>query len=969
MKRWILFCACLFATLTLTAQVLSWTPPFPREDDPTQTLVITADATKGDQGLLNYTPATDVFVHIGVITTLSTGPSDWKYVQFTWATTPTQANAPSAGTNRWAYTINGSLRSFFNITNPAERIVRISILFRNGTGNRVLRNSDGSDMYVPVYGNSLAVRIDQPARDARFNPTPEVTSYQVGANVPVQARASANSTITLFHNGTQIATASNVQTLSASANIAAVGNQQIIAVATDGTTTSRDTLNVLATSSAGSPVAALPAGVRDGINYEPGDTSVTLVLRAPGKNLVVVTGEFNNWTPGASAIMNRTPDGRFFWIRITGLMPSVQYAYQYIVDGNLRIADPYAEMVLDPNNDRFIDNVTYPNLRPYPPQSSGATGIVSVLQTRPPAYNWAVNNFSRPDKRGLITYELLLRDFVAAHNWRTLTDTLNYLQRLGVNTIHVMPFNEFEGNISWGYNPSFMFAPDKYYGTPNALKAFVDSCHRRGMAVVMDMVLNHQFGQSPMVQLYWDAANNRPAANSPWFNPVAKHAFNVGYDMNHQSADTRYFFSRVVEHWLREYKLDGFRFDLSKGFTQVQTCDNNGNNCDVGAWSNYDASRIAIWRGYYDTLMLKSPGSYVILEHFAANQEEIELSNYGMLLWGNMHWSFNNAIRGDNTGNNSNLSGALASDRGWSQNHLMSYMESHDEERMMVGALTSGIQVGQQNPRDTTQALLRVQAAAAFLFNMPGPKLMWQFGEQGYDFSINRCENGTIDNNCRTNPKPIRWDYLNQQRRRNLYNAMSRIIGLRSHPWFRQAYLAGTTDYSLAGSFKWMRVNADTSRIVVIGNFDVNPLTSTFTFPLPGTWFNVMDSTVFSATGSAQSFTLQPGEYRIYVNRNLYNVTVTSLGNSPNLVRELEAKVYPNPARSQAWLQFRLPSAGQITVELFNGTGQRVSLLRQGFMPAGSHQLPVSTHALSGGSYYLRITTKAGNAVLPVQIQ
>jgi hypothetical protein len=245
---------------------------------------------------------------------------------------------------------------------------------------------------------------------------------------------------------------------------------------------------------------------------------------------------------------------------------------------------------------------------------------------------------------------------------------------------------------------------------------------------------------------------------------------------------------------------------------------------------------------------------------------------------------------------------------------------------------------------------------------------MWQFGEQGYDFSINRCENGSINNDCRTNPKPIRWDYLNQQRRRNLYNAMSRMITLRSHPWFRQAYLTGTTDHSLAGPFKWMRVNADTSRIVVIGNFDVNPLTSTFTFPFPGNWFNVMDSTVFSATGSSQSFTLQPGEYRIFVNRNLYNVTVTSIGNTPNLVRELEAKVYPNPVRSKALLQFRLPSAGQVSVELYNGLGQQVSLLRQGFLPAGNHQVPVPAHALQKGSYYLRITTKAGNAVLPVQI-
>src|SRR5690606_26716487 len=173
----------------------------------------------------------------------------------------------------------------------------------------------------------------------------------------------------------------------------------------------------------------------------------------------------------------------------------------------------------------------------------------------------------------------------------------------------IMPFNEFEGNESWGYNPDFYFAPDKYYGTKNALKEFIDSCHKNGIAVIMDIALNHSFGLSPMVQLYWDAANNKPAADNPWFNPDAKHAFNVGFDMNHESPHTKYFVGRVLEHWLQEYRIDGFRFDLSKGFTQTNTC--IGGNCDVHQMGMYDASRIAILKGYYDTVQTKSSGAYV----------------------------------------------------------------------------------------------------------------------------------------------------------------------------------------------------------------------------------------------------------------------------------------------------------------------------------------------------------------------
>ncbi|MEG9512339.1 hypothetical protein LZ318_01565, partial [Saccharopolyspora indica] len=120
------------------------------------------------------------------------------------------------------------------------------------------------------------------------------------------------------------------------------------------------------------------------------------------------------------------------------------------------------EKILDPVNDPFIPSVTYPSLKPYP--TGKTTGIVSIVQTAKPQYNWQVPAFSKPDKQKLVIYELLVRDFTAAQNWQTLKDTLGYIKRLGVNAIELMPFSEFEGNNSWGYNPIFYFAPDKAYG-------------------------------------------------------------------------------------------------------------------------------------------------------------------------------------------------------------------------------------------------------------------------------------------------------------------------------------------------------------------------------------------------------------------------------------------------------------------------------------------------------------------------
>ncbi|MBS1653857.1 MAG: 1,4-alpha-glucan-branching protein, partial [Bacteroidetes bacterium] len=503
LRRFLLLSALVFSAFFSHAQLLTWTPDFAQDND---NIVITMDASKGNQGLYNYSNTNDVYVHIGVITSLSTSSSDWRYVPSfsVWGTTNSQIKATSLGNNKYSYTIN-NIRTFFGV--PAgETIKRIAILFRNGAGSTVQRNSDGSDMYVPVYDNTvLATRFTVPPYQPLYTPAPEPINKSTGDNINVTAIANQSSNLTLFLNGTSIQTASAATSISANPVLTASGNNEIVVQADNGTTVKKDTLRFFV--SPGITVAPLPAGVRDGINYESDNTAVTVVLYAPGKSRVSVIGEMpgSNWAEQSQYLMNKTPDGNYWWLRITGLTAGTEYAFQYLVDGSLKIADPYTEKVLDPYNDGTIPSSTYPSLKPYP--TGLTTGVVSIIQTNAPTYNWQVTNFNRPDKHNLIIYELLLRDFIAAHDWNTLRDTLNYLQNLGVNAIEMMPFNEFEGNSSWGYNPDFYFTPDKYYGPANTLKQFIDSCHARGIAVIMDIALNHSFGLSPMVQLYWDAVN------------------------------------------------------------------------------------------------------------------------------------------------------------------------------------------------------------------------------------------------------------------------------------------------------------------------------------------------------------------------------------------------------------------------------------------------------------------------------
>ena len=130
--------------------------------------------------------------------------------------------------------------------------------------------------------------------------------------------------------------------------------------------------------------------------------------------------------------------------------------------------------------------------------------------------------------------------------------------------------------------------------------------------------------------MWWDGANNCTAENNPWFNVVAKHEFNVYHDMNHENAMVKEHVKRSLEHLLNEYDVDGFRFDLTKGFTQNNTLG------DVGAWGRYDQSRVNILKGYADHIWSVNENAVVIFEHLADFSEEKVLAEHGIKLWRNM---------------------------------------------------------------------------------------------------------------------------------------------------------------------------------------------------------------------------------------------------------------------------------------------------------------------------------------------
>lgn len=590
------------------------------------------------------------------------------------------------------------------------------------------------------------------------------------------------------------------------------------------------------------PNTDLPAGAKDGVAFINNGASAIVTLYAPGKTSVSLIGEFNDWS-ATKAVMKKTTDGNTWWVQIDNLNPSTEYAYQFLVDGNLKVADPYCEKILDPDNDKYITSTIYPNLKAYP--SGKTTGIVSVMQANQSVYTWKNTNFVRPDKNNLVIYELLVRDFTTDHSYASTLTKLDYLVSLGINAVELMPVNEFEGNSSWGYNPSFYFATDKYYGTKTALQNFIDECHGKGIAVIMDMVLNHSFGQSPMVQLYFDGS--KPTANSPWFNVDPKHPFNVGYDFNHESAATKYFSKNVMKFWMQQYKIDGFRFDLSKGFTQKTSTDDS-------QFRLYDAGRIAIWKDYNSFIKSVDPNNfYVILEHFAEESEEKVLADDGMMLWNNLNYNMNEATMGYI--GTSDFSWGFYAKHGFSKSEsLIGYGESHDEERLNFKNITYGNSSGSYVIKgNLATSLKREELAAAFLFSIPGPKMIWQFGELGYDYSINY-------NNDRTGEKPIKWDYYSDPNRKALYDAYSKFIKLKKN---NSIFNAVNSSYNLAGSVKYIKLTEGTNTVVVVGNFDVVNQTANVDFGTSGTWIDAVGNSI-NLSSNTYSATLAPGEYHIF---------------------------------------------------------------------------------------------------------
>ena len=870
MKKNILlnFILALFATAGFSQVTIT-----PAIFNATDQITITASFGSATCNTMGTAP-TAVYMHAGI----GTDANAFGYsVVGNWGADDGVGAMTNNGDGTWSKTIVPSTYFGLNATQTANA-TKLGLVVRNANGSQTLKKAPSCGDFIFNVGNFQSTLITPGLNSATIiNSGGSLNIQASNTNGSANYNLKANGISLNFSAGTAFAfTHSNITT-----------NQNYELEITQGASVQVKKFSVIV--NPGVIAEALPSGLREGINYNATDaTKATLVLDAPLKDFVYVAGSFNNWQPNLAHAMKKDPSSTKFWFEVTGLTPGQINSYQYwVVDTTpiagspalVRTADPYSTLVLSPFDDRDIPAATYPNLPPFP---VGPTTEVTVLQTAQPAYNWQVANFTKPKKEDLVVYELLVRDFDSYRTFQDVIDRIQYFKDLKINAIELMPVMEFEGNESWGYNTAFHLALDKFYGPENKLKELIDLCHQNGIAVILDVALNHAFGRNPMERMWMNDPDGdgfgAPSSENPYFNMTATHSYSVGNDFNHQQPRTKTYVKRVIEHWVNEFHIDGFRWDLTKGFTQNCT---GSDACTNG----YQQDRVDVLKEYVDYSWNLDPTHYAIFEHLGADNEEQQWANYrinetpskGVMMWGEMFEAYKQLGLG--YGGDIGRIGNVA--HGFTAKRVMGYPESHDKDRVMYEMLTYGNPAGTSPLDNLPNALSRMSAVGATSILVPGPKMIWHFAELGMDDSIYTCsdltvntENDAISGDCKlaTKPQP-QWaeNWRNDPLRAKIFSDYSRFIQLKTtEPVFEGNYAISPNSSPLKQRI-YIYDDAipatQLKNVVVLANFSVVSQSLTPDFPYTGTWYDLMDNSIVNVSATNNPISIPAGQFRVYGNK------------------------------------------------------------------------------------------------------
>lgn len=733
------------------------TSPDPLQVDATDA-VIYFHADEGNKGLMGLTQSDAIYAHTGVDIVSADGQAEsWKYAP-KWEQNSEKYQLEYVSENLWKLYL-GNLREYYGVS-PEETITRLCFVFRNSNGSKKGLEEGGGDIFVDIADGGFQLAFRQSRLSYVIN---EATS-----KITFTATTTEEADITISINDTPVGTASKVKELKVPYTFTGPGEYVVKATASNGSLTISRNFNMLYIGEAKPYEGSLPA---NGVTKN-ADGSYTFCFPAPEKEACVVLGSWNDFKPTAAnecKYYDRDIQGskfRYFVATIPAAQISGPFSYYYNVDCKTNVADPYCRLVLDPSNDRYISEEIYPGMPKYPEGKVPNGVFLSYYADNLLDYEWKGGNFNYPDKDQLVIYEMLFRDFTGTEGAakgngtvRQAIEKIPYLKELGINAVELLPINEFNGNISWGYNPNYYFAVDKAYGTPQDYKEFIDKCHEAGIAVLLDVVFNQSDGNHPWYKLYRSGTN-------PFYNVNAPHAFNVLNDWNQGYPLVEEQWRDMLQFWLKEYRVDGFRFDLVKGLGDNDSYASSS----ADATGAYNKSRVERMKRLHDYIREVNPQAYFINENLAGQKEENEMAQDGELNWANLNYAGCQYAMGYSSG--ASLTGMDAVKYGRTAGSTVAYLESHDEERLAYKQIKWGA-TGVKN--NHAAAMQRCGSAAAQMLLVPGSHMIWMFSEMGNAQSTKTADGS----NNNTGPKIVNWNLLEDPDNKGLFDSYKELIALR----------------------------------------------------------------------------------------------------------------------------------------------------------------------------------------------
>ncbi|MBD2080350.1 alpha-amylase family glycosyl hydrolase [Leptolyngbya sp. FACHB-17] len=495
--------------------------------------------------------------------------------------------------------------------------------------------------------------------------------------------------------------------------------------------------------------------------------------------------EFNVFAPRNEAVhlvgsftqedipMQKGEDG-FFRVKVN--LEDGQYQYKLRVKSN----SPALQGQWVETNDPYMTEM----------DRKTENGVVRVKdgQRISDTYTWQHDRQPLPENRDVILYEMHIADFCGKGTdisdptkFKQVLDKLDHLSELGINAIALMPVTEYDGDYRWGYMPLHFFALESSYGKPEDFKRLIDECHGRGIRVLIDCIFNHTNEESPLLKIdrdYWYYHDRHyPEDDANYWGPELSYE---NYDSDRNIRPTWNFVRDVVQFWIREYHIDGIRYDAVRQIA----------NYEFFGW-------------LFQQIEIKDKPFYQIAEHIPDTSEVCSPKGVFDACW---HESFRYFLKDALIGQSVDLEELKkaidARQQGYAgATSVINYLATHDREHMIVELGDVGI--------FDQPAFDRVKFGVILQLTAPGIPMIWMGDEFGQ---------ATHKTQTTLEPNQLDWSLLDHNR--DLFEFYKRAIALRHEKSSLRTdniefFFEHLDDKVLA----YVRWNNDGERVIVVANF------------------------------------------------------------------------------------------------------------------------------------------------------